>query len=103
MPTTRSLPEGDFSVTSEWTLGKQATVVPGGDPFSGAQQSLQLGNGAQAATPAICVGLDNPSIRFFIRDTGGNGKADLKVEVPRIIEVRDSGTHGLTINVAITA
>lgn len=29
----------------------------------------------------MCVNLDNPTIRFFIRDTGGNGKSKLKVDV----------------------
>jgi hypothetical protein len=74
-------PEGDFSATDEWTLSKQATVVSSGDPFSGAQQSLQLGHDGTAATPAMCVDLDNPTIRFFTRDVGGNGKANLKVDV----------------------
>lgn len=29
----------------------------------------------------MCVNLDNPTIRFFVRDVGGNGKANLKVDV----------------------
>jgi len=74
-------PQGDFSATDGWTLSKQATVVDEADPFSGAARSLQLGHDAQAATPAICVDLDNPTIRFFTRDQGGNGKANLKVDV----------------------
>jgi len=74
-------PEGDFSATDQWTLSKQATVVPTADPFSGAQHSLQLGHDGQAATPAICVTLDDPTFRFFTRDVGGNGKANLKVDV----------------------
>jgi hypothetical protein len=74
-------PEGDLSATEGWTLNKQATVVGEADPFSGAGQSLQLGKGAEAATPAMCVNLDNPTIRFFVRDSGGNGKAQLKVDV----------------------
>jgi hypothetical protein len=74
-------PEGDLSATDGWTLNKQATVVAAADPFSGAAHSLQLGKGAEAATPAMCVNLDNPTIRFFVRDIGGNGKAQLKVDV----------------------
>jgi hypothetical protein len=74
-------PQGDFSTTSGWTLSKGAAVVPGGDPFSGAAQSLALGKDGQAATPAMCVDLSNPTIRFFSRDVGGNGKANLKVDV----------------------
>jgi|SRR5438034_219313 len=74
-------PQGDFSATDKWTLGKQATVVDIADPFSGAQQSLQFGHDGQAATPAMCVNLDNPTFRLFTRDLGGNGKANLKVDV----------------------
>jgi hypothetical protein len=74
-------PQGDLSVTDGWTLNKQATVAPSADPFSGAEQSLQFGKGAEAATPAMCVNLDNPTIRFFVRDLGGNGKSQLKVDV----------------------
>jgi hypothetical protein len=74
-------PEGDLSTTDGWTLNKQATVVGVADPFSGAVRSLQLAKGAEAATPAMCVNLDNPTIRFFVRDIGGNEKSRLKVDV----------------------
>jgi hypothetical protein len=88
-------PEGDFSATDEWTLSKQATVVPSADPFSGAQHSLQLGHDGQAVTPAMCVNLDNPTFRFFTRDLGGNGKANLKVDV--LYEGFDGHVKHLTI------
>src|SRR5215207_4482322 len=65
-------PEGDLSTTDGWTLNKHATVVGGADPFSGATRSLRFGKGAEAATPAMCVNLDHPTIRFFVRDIGGN-------------------------------
>jgi hypothetical protein len=74
-------PQGDLSATDEWTLDKDATVVPLADPFSGAGQSLELAKGADAATPAMCVNLDHPTIRFFIKGTGGNEKSRLKVDV----------------------
>jgi len=74
-------PQGDLSATDGWTLNKQATVVPSADPFSGAQQSLQFAKGAEAGTPAMCVALDNPTIRFFFRASGGNEKSQLKVDV----------------------
>jgi hypothetical protein len=74
-------PQGDLSAVDGWTLNKQATVVSSADPFSGAARSLQLSKGADAGTPAMCVTLDNPSIRFFTRDLGGNEKSHLKVDV----------------------
>jgi hypothetical protein len=88
-------PEGDLSATDGWTLSKQATVVPTADPFTGAQHSLQLSHDGQAATPAMCVTLDNPSFRFFTRDVGGNGKANLKVDV--LYEDFDGHVKHLTI------
>jgi len=74
-------PGGDLSSSEGWTLDKRARVVTGADPFSGAAQSLELPKDAEAATPAMCVNLDNPTIRFFARDTGGNGKSNLKVDM----------------------
>jgi hypothetical protein len=74
-------PQGDLSATDDWTLNKQARVALFADPFSGARQSLELAKGAEAATPAMCVNLDMPTIRFFVRDLGGNGKSQLKVDV----------------------
>lgn len=88
-------PQGDFSTTGGWSLSKDATIVPTGDPFSGAQQSLQLGHDGQAASPAMCVTLDNPTFRFFTRDVGGNGKANLKVDV--LYEDFDGSVKHLTI------
>jgi hypothetical protein len=74
-------PQGDLAATDEWTLDKDATIVPGADPFSGAAQSLELAKGADAASPAMCVNLDHPTIRFFIKGKGGNEKSRLKVDV----------------------
>jgi hypothetical protein len=74
-------PQGDLAVSDGWTLNKQTTVSSGGDPFSGAGHSLLFAKGAEAATPAMCVNLDNPTIRFFVRDIGGNEKSHLKVDV----------------------
>ena len=74
-------PQGDLSETDGWTLSKQARVAFSPDPFSGAGQSLELAKGAEAATPAMCVTLDHPTVRFFVRDSGGNEKSHLKVDV----------------------
>jgi hypothetical protein len=74
-------PQGDLSPSDQWTLDKDATVAAGGNPFTGALRSLELEKGAEAASPAMCVNLDNPTIRFFARDVGGNGKSNLKVDV----------------------
>ncbi len=88
-------PQGDLSTTEGWTLNKQAAVVNDPNPFSGAGQSLRLAKGAEVATPAMCVNLDNPTIRFFVKDVGGNGKANLKVDV--LYEDLDGHVKHLTI------
>jgi len=88
-------PQGDLSPSDDWTLKKEATIVVGADPYSGAEQSLELTKGAEVATPAICVNLDNPTIRFFARDVGGNGKSNLKVDV--LYEDFDGHIKHLTI------
>jgi hypothetical protein len=88
-------PQGDFTTPDAWTLNKQASIAPVGDPFSGAARSLEFTKGAEAATPAMCVNLDNPTIRFFVRDIGGNGKAQLKVDV--LYEDFDGHVKHLTI------
>jgi hypothetical protein len=43
----------------------------------------------------MCVTLDNPAIRFFVRDSGGNEKSQLKVEV--LYEDLGGHTKRLTI------
>lgn len=88
-------PQGNLSPSDDWTLDKEATVAAGADPFSGAIFSLQLEKGAEAATPAMCVNLDNPTIRFFARDVGGNGKSNLKVDV--LYEDFDGHVKHLTV------
>ena len=88
-------PQGDLSPSDDWTLDKEAAVAVGGDPFSGALQSLELAKGAEAVSPAMCVNLDNPTIRFFARDVGGNGKSNLKVDV--LYEDFDGHVKHLTI------
>jgi hypothetical protein len=88
-------PQGDLSPSDDWTLKKEATIVPEADPYSGAGQSLELAKGAEVATPAMCVNLDNPTIRFFARDVGGNGKSNLKIDV--LYEDFDGHIKHLTI------
>jgi len=88
-------PQGDLSESDDWTLDKDASVLTEGDPFSGAVNSLELAKGAEAATPAMCVNLDNPTLRFFARDVGGNGKANLRVEM--LYEDFDGHVRRMTI------
>ena len=72
-------PEGDFSDTSQWTL-KHANVTA--DASALGPNALALGQGdSEAVSPAMCVNVDNPTIRLMMKDVGGNGKSDVKVTV----------------------
>ena len=69
-------PDGNFAnSTASWSLSGGAAAVAGGDGYSlgGAApspESLTLPTGSSATTPAICVGIAEPTMRFFARNTG---------------------------------
>jgi hypothetical protein len=58
-----------------WTLSGGAKVVSGNEAYDvdgvGDRYSLQLPAGSSATSPTVCVGLDEPTLRFFIRKNGG--------------------------------
>jgi hypothetical protein len=68
------LPGGDFESSSGWTLGGGAKVVAGNETFyvrsSADRKSLSLPSGGWARTAATCVDSDEPTIRFFARNSG---------------------------------
>jgi hypothetical protein len=68
-----------------WQLAAGATVVEGNEPFyrAGAtdHQSLRLAPGSSAASAAMCIGVDHPSLRFFARRVGGLPTDTLRVDV----------------------
>ena len=89
------VPQGDLSDTSGWSL-KNTEVSDDHDPFGASAQSLVFNKGdSQAVTPVLCVDLDNPTMRFFVADRGGNGKARLEVKV--LYEALDGSTKDLTL------
>jgi hypothetical protein len=89
------VPQGDLSSTSGWSL-KNVELSPDHDPFSPGSGSLLLAKGdSEAVTPVMCVSLDHPTLRLFLADRGGNGKANLQVKV--IYEGVDGHTHDLTL------
>lgn len=72
-------PQGDFSDTSQWTF-KNAQVTQDPNPLGA--NALQFVKGdSEAISPAMCVDLTNPTIRLMMKDTGGNGKSNVKVDV----------------------
>ena len=88
-------PQGDLATTSGWTF-KHTTLAADHDPFTAATSSLLFAQGdSEAISPAMCVDLSNPTMRLFLKDTGGNGKSDIKVDV--LYEGLDGNIQHLTL------
>jgi hypothetical protein len=69
-----------------WELSGGAAPVAGSEPFavhdSRDRSSLSLPAGSSATTAPVCVGLSEPTLRFFARRAAGAGLlSTLKVEV----------------------
>ena len=78
-------PNGDFeSGGSRWTV-EDANVVQGNEPYyvhgSGESKSLAIGSGGSATSGTMCVGLDEPTLRLFMRSSSPSPTSALKVEV----------------------
>jgi hypothetical protein len=77
-------PDGDFSAgAAGWELAG-ATVVEENEPWnvhgSETAAAVQIESGSSATSPWICVGLDDPTMRFFAHSTG-DAAGTLDVEV----------------------
>jgi len=63
---------GSFEASNTgWTLKGKAKVVAGNEPWSvggaGHGKSLVLPSGSSAISPTVCVGLAEPTLRFFAK------------------------------------
>jgi hypothetical protein len=68
------MPNGNLESTSGWSLSGGAAQVTGNEPWhvsgSADQKSLSLPSGSSATTPALCIGLLSPTLRFFATNSG---------------------------------
>ena len=67
---------GSFeSGSAGWQLSGGARIVSGNEPWrvnrSSDSRSLLLPSGSSATTPTVCVGLGEPTLRFFTRRNSG--------------------------------
>jgi hypothetical protein len=64
-------PNGDLeSGSAGWAL-KGASVVAGNEPFlASGTHALALPGGSSATSPAMCVGITHPTVRFFAVNRG---------------------------------
>jgi hypothetical protein len=67
-------PGGDFEGSLTGWTARGAKIVSGNEPFyvtaASDSHSLSLPKGATAKTPSICVSLDTPDLRLFVKNTG---------------------------------
>jgi hypothetical protein len=69
------VPGGSFeSGTPSWSLSGGAKVVSGNESYkvAGGSHSLSLPAGSSATSPVLCTGVDHPSARLFVRNTGSS-------------------------------
>jgi hypothetical protein len=85
-----------------WALEGGAAPTLGSEPFAvlseDDRRSLSLPPGSRARTTAVCVGLGEPTLRFFARGTDGFLSA-LLVEV--LFEDAEGDVHALPVGVDI--
>lgn len=79
-------PSGTFENAADgWDLRGGAAVGDGNESFhvSGEAdaKSLHLPAGSSAQSAAMCVGIDHPTLRFFVRRNGGTALSSLRVDV----------------------
>jgi hypothetical protein len=97
-------PGGNAESARGWTLRGGAQITAGNEPWrvGGAADahSLALPAGAQATTRAMCVGLENPTVRFFAKRTSGSLLSTLLVEV--LFEDASGSTRSLPIGTVLS-
>ena len=60
-------PDGSFENGGEgWSLGG-AAVGAGNNSYGSGSSSLTVSGGDSATSPAVCVGIEHPTFRFFVR------------------------------------
>jgi hypothetical protein len=92
-------PGADFeNAASSWNLSN-ASVVSGNEPYNvgsaNDHKSLAIADGGVATSPAMCVGLENPTIRVFSKRTSGSALSTLRVEA--LFDDANGNTQSLTI------
>jgi hypothetical protein len=93
------VPHGSFERGARgWQLAGGARIAEGNEPFEsvgdpGDHRLLELPTGSVATSPAICVGLGHPTMRFFLKGT--DGLATVSVEV--LFEDTSGEVHTLPV------
>lgn len=66
------VPGGSFeSGVPAWSTTGSTQLVADNEPWGAGSQATSLSPGSSATSPATCVGLLSPTMRFFARSIGG--------------------------------
>jgi hypothetical protein len=97
-------PNGDFeSGAGGWDLDGSTRTVSDNEPWkvsgAGDGSALELPAGSRATSAAVCVGLAEPTLRFFAKRTSGSVVSLLQVDV--LFEDASGEVRGLPIGVIV--
>jgi hypothetical protein len=103
------VPGGSFeSSVDGWQLNGGARVVSSNEPWrvhgDAGTHALSIPAGGSAVTPAVCVGLEHPTMRLFARRSSSSllsGVSTLAVSV--IVETSTGATLELPINTGLSS
>ena len=100
-----ALSGGDFEGAGDgWSMTGGAAIAGGNEPYhvggAGDSHSLSLPAGASATSPAICVGLEHPTIRFFAKRQSGGWLSLSSVRVDVLFETATGHVASLPIGLA---
>jgi hypothetical protein len=93
------VPGGDFESTAGgWQAAGGAQRIDENEPFYVAdvrdRRSLDLGAGGSATTPDVCLGVEDPTLRFFARNDGSPLSS-------LAVSVQYTGVDGLVVSLPI--
>lgn len=92
-------PGGTAESADGWTFSGDAAIVDGNESFQVTSaddaRSVSLPAGSSATTGVMCVGLEHPTLRHFVKRNGGGLLASLQVEV--LFEDAAGNVRDLTI------
>jgi hypothetical protein len=87
-----------------WDLDGSARVVSGNESFNvsgSGSHSLSLPAGSSAETPALCVGLEHPTVRFFAKRTNGGVLGLSTLAVSAVVHLDGGGKLDVPVGVVL--
>jgi hypothetical protein len=84
-----------------WSMSGSARVVSGNEPWGRGGASLDLPSGSSAESPALCVGLEHPTVRFFARRKSGGLLGLSTLTVSAVVHLNGGGKLDVPVGVVL--